>query len=118
MYFDTGADSLRGILSPWAYYLRGGLSPGHIVLEAYCLGAGCLRGRLSPGHIVFRGGLSPGRIISGQIVLGHIVSGQHVPQPKEIYFLAVDFFYQIPASWNLFQISVYACKTSFLLLPK
>ena len=70
MYFETGVDCLRGILSPGAYYLRGGLSPGHIVSpgayhlrdglslghivsEAYCLGAGCLQGGLSPGQIVF-----------------------------------------------------------------
>ena len=44
-------------------------------------GVGCLRGGLSPGHIVSWGGLSPGHIISGQIVLGHIVSGHHVPPP-------------------------------------
>ena len=85
MYFETGADSLRGILSLVAYYLWGGLSPGHIVLEAYCLRAGCLQGRLSlghtvygavglrgilsRGHIVSRGGLSPRQIISGHIVV-------------------------------------------------
>ena len=71
MYFETGADSLRGILSPGAYYFWGGLSPGHIVLEAYCLGAYCLRGTLSPG-----------RIILEHIVSGRIVSGHHVPPPN------------------------------------
>ena len=70
MYFETGADSLRGILSPGAYYLRGGLSPGHIVLDAYCLGAGCLRGRLSPGRVVSGAYCLLGRIVSGANYLG------------------------------------------------
>ena len=56
MYFETGADSLLGILSPGAYYLRGGLSPGHIVLEAYCL---------------------LGRIVSGADYLGAHCLGAH-----------------------------------------
>ena len=87
MYFETGADSLRGILSPGAYYLRGTLSWRHIVSGQVVSGVGCLRGGLSLGHIVSRGGLSLGRIISGHIVLGHIVSGHivlghYVPPPR------------------------------------
>ena len=76
MYFETGADCLRGMMSPGnivsgrvvsgADYLRDLLSPG----------AGCLRGRFSPGRIVL------GRIVSGHIVSGRIVSGHHVPPPS------------------------------------
>ena len=85
MYFETGADCLRGMMSP------GNIVSGHVVSGADCLqgmlspGAGCLRGRLSPERIVsgadclgaycLRGTLSPGRIVLGHIVSGHIVSG-------------------------------------------
>ena len=99
MYFETGADCLRGMMSP------GNIVSGHVVSGAGCLrgmlspGAGCLRGRLSPGRIVsgadclgaycLRGTLSPGRIVLGHIVSGHIVSGRivsghHVPPPISI----------------------------------
>ena len=64
MYFETGADSLRGILSPGAYHLRGGLSLGHIVSGAYCL---------------------PGRIVSGQIISWRIVLGQAI-NTKTLYY--------------------------------
>ena len=84
MYFENEADSLRGILSHGAYYLGGGVSPGHIVSGQVVSVAGCLRGGLSPGQFVsgadcLRGRLSPGtlsqrRIVSGHIVSGHIVS--------------------------------------------
>ena len=93
----------RGTLSLGAHYLRGGLSPGNIVFEAYCLGgilsqgglslrwilsrAFCLRAILGPGRIV------SGRFISGQIVLGYIVPGRlfHVTMsPKQSFeFLSV-----------------------------
>ena len=93
MYFETGADCLRGMMSP------GNIVSGHVVSGADCLrgmlspGAGCLRGRLSPGQIVsgtdclgaycLRGTLSPGRIVFGHIVSGWIVSGHHVPPPEK-----------------------------------
>ena len=85
MYFEIGADCLRGMMSP------GNIVSGHVVSGADCLqgmlssGAGFLRGRLFPGRIVsradclgaycLRGALSPGRIVLGHIVSGHIVSG-------------------------------------------
>ena len=52
--------SLRHVLK-----FRGGLSPGHIVLEAYCLRAGCLRGRLYPGQVVSVAGCLRGRLSRG-----------------------------------------------------
>ena len=80
MYFETGADSLRGILSPGAYYLRGGLSPGHIVLEAYCLGAGCLRGGSSPGQFVSGAHILRGILSFALDYLGAL--GHNVPPPE------------------------------------
>ena len=64
--FSRGHIVSKGILSSW-----GGLSPLHIVLEAYRLGAGSLRGRLSQGQVVsgacflrayLQGILSPGAL--------------------------------------------------------
>ena len=59
MYFETGADCLRGMMSP------GNIVSGHVVS-----GADCLRGMLSPGAGFLRGRLSPGRIVSGADCLG------------------------------------------------
>ena len=101
MYFETGADCLRGMMSP------GNIVSGHVVSGADCLrgmlspGAGCLRGRLSPGRIFsgadclrayfFQGTLSPGQIVLGHIVSGYIVSGRmvsghHVPPPNFFHY--------------------------------
>ena len=87
-HYLPGKIASRGLLSSLAHYLSGELSPGHIVLEAYCLGVGYLWGMLTSGR--FNSGiLSTGshchgadyveRIVLGQIVSLQVVLGHHVP---------------------------------------
>ena len=77
----------RVILCPRAYYPKGGLSTGHIVLETYSLRAGCFWGRLCPGRFV-SGAYNPqGILCPGANCLWH------VPQP---------FFHsKSPPNWAL-----------------
>ena len=118
MYFETGADCLRGMMSP------GNIVSGHVVSGADWLwgmlspGAVCLRGRLSPGWIVsgadclgaycLRGTLSLGRIVLGHIVSGRIVSGNHVPPPNlvlKLYSLHLQICLNVGSQLFVFSFS-------------
>ena len=74
MYFETGADCLRGMMSP------GNIVSGHVVSGADCLrgmlspGADCLWGRLSWGTLS-RGILSQGTLSQGTMSLHRFVVG-------------------------------------------
>ena len=126
MYFETGADSLQGILSPGAYcllghvisaacYLRGTLSwrhivSGHFVPGWVVSGACCLFGILPLGNIIWRacylwGILSPraywlpGHIVSGANYLGAIVLG-HIAFGQIVSGQVVLRHHVPPPSWG------------------